>query len=103
MADTFGRFAALPIGPLLAARDGGLTLTTTEAADINRMARSDIALATGTAGVEFAVWGDDDMAAIIGLTMTHRRDVAGARHPRSTGRHRAATVAAASPRTATAA
>ncbi|MFG6111122.1 hypothetical protein [Stenotrophomonas nematodicola] len=70
MADTFGRFAALPIGPLLAARDGGLTLTTTEAADINRMARSDIALATGTAGVEFAVWGDDDMAAIIGLTMT---------------------------------
>jgi hypothetical protein len=69
MADTFGRFAALPIGPLLAARDGGLTLTTTEAADRDRMARSDISLAAGTAGVEFAVWGDDDMAAIVGLVM----------------------------------
>lgn len=69
MADTFGRFAALPIGPLLAARDGGLTLTTTEASDLNRMARSDIGLATGTAGVEFAVWGDDDLVAIVGLAM----------------------------------
>jgi hypothetical protein len=69
MADTFGRFAALPIGPLLAARDGGLTLTTTEAADLNRMARSDIGLASGIAGVEFAVWGDDDLAAIVGLAM----------------------------------
>lgn len=69
MADTFGRFAALPIGPLLAARDGGLTLTTTGAANLDRMARSDISLADGTAGVEFAVWGDDDMAAVIGLAM----------------------------------
>lgn len=67
MADTFGRFAALPIGPLLAARDGGLTLTTTAAADLSRMARSDISQAEGTVGVEFAVWGDDDMSAVVGI------------------------------------
>ncbi|WP_312327938.1 hypothetical protein [Stenotrophomonas sp.] len=67
MAETFGRFAAAPIGPLLAARDGGLTLATTAAADLNRMARSDIAQAEGTVGVEFAVWGDDEMAAVVGI------------------------------------
>lgn len=67
MANTFGRFAALPIGPLLAARDGGLTLATTAAADLNRMARSDIAQAEGTVGVEFAVWGEDEMAAVVGI------------------------------------
>ncbi len=67
MAGTFGRFAAAPIGPLLAARDGGLTLATTAAADINRMARSDIAQTEGTVGVEFAVWGEDEMAAVVGI------------------------------------
>ena len=67
MADTFGRFAAQPIGPLLAARDGGLTLATTAAADLSRMALSDFALSTGTAGVEFAVWGDDVLAAMVGV------------------------------------
>jgi hypothetical protein len=67
MVDTFGRFAALPIGPLLAAREGGLTLATTGPADIYRHARSDIALESGRAGVEFAVWGEDDMAAMVGL------------------------------------
>lgn len=67
MAGTFGRFAAAPIGPLLAARDGGLTLATTAAADLNRMARSDIAQTEGTVGVEFAVWGDDEMAAVVGI------------------------------------
>lgn len=67
MADTFGRFAALPIGPLLAARDGGLTLATTAAADTNRCARSDFALADGLVGVEFALWGDDDLAAVVGF------------------------------------
>jgi len=67
MADNFGRFAAVPIGPLLAARDGGLTLATTAAANINRMAKSDVAQSTGTVGVEFAVWGDDPMAAVIGV------------------------------------
>lgn len=67
MAETFGRFAAAPIGPLLAARDGGLTLATTAAADLNRMARSDIAQTEGTVGVEFAVWGDDEMAAVVGI------------------------------------
>lgn len=67
MAETFGRFAAAPIGPLLAARDGGLTLATTAAADLNRMARSDIAQTEGTVGVEFAVWGEDEMAAVVGI------------------------------------
>lgn len=67
MAETFGRFAAAPIGPLLAARDGGLTLATTAAADLNRMARSDIAQAEGSVGVEFAVWGDNEMAAVVGI------------------------------------
>lgn len=67
MAGTFGRFAAAPIGPLLAARDGGLTLATTAAADLNRMARSDIAQTEGTVGVEFAVWGEDEMAAVVGF------------------------------------
>jgi hypothetical protein len=67
MADNFGRFAAVPIGPLLAARDGGLTLATTAAANINRMAKSDVAQSTGTVGVEVAVWGDDPMAAVIGV------------------------------------
>ncbi|WP_433925694.1 hypothetical protein [Stenotrophomonas nematodicola] len=67
MADTFGRFAALPIGPLLAARDGGLTLATTAAAEIHHMARSDLALDHGTFGAEFAVWGDDPMAAVVGV------------------------------------
>jgi hypothetical protein len=67
MAGTFGRFAAAPIGPLLAARDGGLTLATTAAADLNRMARSDIAQTEGAVGVEFAVWGDDEMAAVVGI------------------------------------
>jgi hypothetical protein len=67
MAGTFGRFAAAPIGPLLVARDGGLTLATTAAADLNRMARSDIAQTEGTVGVEFAVWGEDEMAAVVGI------------------------------------
>lgn len=67
MADNFGRFAAVPIGPLLAARDGGLTLATTAAANISRMAKSDVAQSTGTVGVEFAVWGDDPMSAVVGI------------------------------------
>ncbi len=67
MADTFGRFSALPIGPLLAARDGGLTLATTAAANGSRCARSDFALGSGTVGVEFAVWGDDALAAVVGF------------------------------------
>lgn len=70
MTDTFGRFGALPIGPLLAARDGGLTLATSAAADLNRMARSDVSVDSGTAGVEFAVWGEDDLAAVVGLVGT---------------------------------
>lgn len=67
MADTFGRFAALPIGPQLAARDGGLTLATTGPADLKRMARSDMTQSAGTVGVEFALWGEDEMSAVVGI------------------------------------
>lgn len=67
MTDTFGRFAATPIGPLLAARDGGLTLATTGATTLASHARSDFGLDAGTVGVEFAVWGDDALAALVGF------------------------------------
>lgn len=67
MTDTFGRFAALPIGPLLAARDGGLTLATTGATSLTSHARSDFSLNAGTVGVEFAVWGDDAVTALVGF------------------------------------
>ena len=49
MTDTFGRFAATPIGPVLAARDGGLTLATTTnpAVRANRGAWSPLRAGTG--------------------------------------------------------
>ncbi len=49
MTDTFGRFAATPIGPVLASRDGGLTLATTGATTLASHARSDFSLDAGTA------------------------------------------------------
>lgn len=64
---TYARFAAAPIGPLLSARDGGLTLTVTGAADINRTARSDVSQSSGTHGIEFALWGEDGLIAVVGL------------------------------------
>lgn len=64
------RFASTPIGPLLAARDGGLRITVAGAADINRAARSDVSHTTGTHGVEFAFWGDDPLVAEVGLIAT---------------------------------
>lgn len=68
MARTFARFAAIPIGPQLAARDGGLTLTTTAApVSVSRLARSDVAQASDTHGAEFAFWGDDALVAVIGV------------------------------------
>ncbi|MEN5204055.1 hypothetical protein ABE473_06310 [Stenotrophomonas sp. TWI700] len=67
MTDTFGRFAANPIGPLLAARDGGLTLATTGATAPTSHARSDFSRDAGTVGVEFAVWGDDAVTALVGF------------------------------------
>lgn len=67
MTDTFGRFAALPIGPALAARDGGLTLSTTAATPLASHARSNFSLDAGTVGVEFAVWGDDAISALVGF------------------------------------
>jgi hypothetical protein len=35
--------------------------------EIHHMARSDVALDHGTFGAEFAVWGDDPMAAVVGV------------------------------------
>jgi len=64
---TFARFAATPIGPGLAARDGGLTLTTLGQVNTVRMARSDIANTAGACGVEFVAWGDDPQSAIVGV------------------------------------
>jgi len=64
---TFARFAATPIGPGLAARDGGLTLTTLGQVNTVRAARSDITNTTGACGVEFVTWGDDVQGAIVGV------------------------------------
>lgn len=64
---TYARFAASPIGPLLSARDGGLILTATGAANINRAARSDVSQTSGAHGVEFAAWGEDPLTAVVGI------------------------------------
>jgi len=64
----YARFASLPIGPLLVAGDGGLTLTTdTDGANLDRTAISDVAHAAGTHGAEFTFWGDADLLAAVGL------------------------------------
>ena len=55
MPKTYARFAAAPIGPSLAARDGGLTLTTTAAADINRTGTLDIGEAVAMPGVDLGL------------------------------------------------
>lgn len=67
MPKTYARFAAAPIGAQLAARDSGLTLTTTAISTISRAARSDIGITAGTAGAEFVFWGDDVLSAVIGI------------------------------------
>lgn len=62
------RFASLPIGPGLAALDGGVTLTTTvNAANLNRTARSDVARSSGVVGAEFTFWGDAALLGAIGV------------------------------------
>jgi len=63
---TFATFSSTPIGPDLAARDGGLTLTTL-GNGAPGSARSNIANATGQCGVEFVSWGEDAQSAIIGI------------------------------------
>lgn len=68
MAKVYSRFAASPIGPGFVVRDGGLTLTTsidnhTGAA----AARGDIAVSSGTRGVEFVIDGDAPLVADIGM------------------------------------
>ncbi len=69
MPTVFGRFAASPLGPQLSVDAGGLLLTTNAAAGgVARIARSDVAVSSGTRGVEFAFWGDDSLAAVVGIT-----------------------------------
>lgn len=64
----YARFASAPIGPSLATRDGGLTLTTlANALSLARTARSDVAHSAGTHGAEFTFWGDGALSAAIGV------------------------------------
>jgi len=63
---TFATFSAAPIGPGLAARDGGLTLTTL-GNGLTGTARSTIALDEGPCGVECVAWGDEAHTAIVGV------------------------------------
>ncbi|WP_296280536.1 hypothetical protein [Pseudoxanthomonas sp.] len=70
MARAFARFAAAPIGPSMAVRDGGLSLVTTaDGIDGNRNARSDVGYSTGLRGAEFTLWGDADLFADIGVVL----------------------------------
>src|SRR4051794_14241798 len=71
MSRTYARFSASPIGPLLLAADGGLTLTTdTDGADLQRTAIATVAQASGNHGAEFTFWGDADLQAAIGVVQT---------------------------------
>jgi len=68
---SYARFAASPIGPLLLASDGGLTLTTdTDGADLQRTAVGTVAQTAGTHGAEFTFWGDADLQAVIGVVQS---------------------------------
>ena len=68
MSTLFARFAASPIGPSLAARDGGLTLTTTaNGLNASRAARSDVAHSSGVRGAEFVFWGEADFSQGVGV------------------------------------
>lgn len=68
MPRQYARFSPAPIGPGLAATDGGLVVTTTLASlDVQRAARSDIAHSSGDHGVEFTFWGESPLVAAIGL------------------------------------
>lgn len=68
MPREYARFASIPIGPSLAATDGGLTLTTLSAGlNVQRTARANVPHSSGSRGVEFVFWGDDPLIAAIGL------------------------------------
>lgn len=67
MARSYGRFAAAPIGPQYAVRNGGLIVTAT-APVVGGLARSDIELTSGAHGAEFVFWGDDPMFGVVGVT-----------------------------------
>ncbi len=69
MSRTYARFAATPIGPNLAARDGGLTLTTTVASSSMQSARTDVAMDSGTHGFECVFWGDNALTAGMGFCL----------------------------------
>ncbi len=70
MTQNFARFASSPIGTGLVARDGGLTLSTLGVTGVDRFARSDVGIGSGTFGAEFVVWGEDDVSAVVGVANT---------------------------------
>jgi hypothetical protein len=70
MARAFARFADAPIGPFLAVRDGGQSVVTTaNALDGARTARSTVGYANGIRGAEFAFWGEAVLNGGIGVVL----------------------------------
>lgn len=69
MTPTYARWSSSPIGVDLGVEDGGLTLATLATASISRLGRSNIAHDSGTHGVEFCFWGDDEVQATVGAVM----------------------------------
>jgi len=68
MPQAYARFAAAPIGPAMAARDGGQTVVTTaDGINGSRNARSDVGHSTGVRGAEFTLWGDAAVFGDIGV------------------------------------
>ena len=67
MTNSYARWAASPIDEHLLVEDAGLTLTSNATTTRIGMARSDIAQAVGTHGVEVMFWGDDALDATFGV------------------------------------
>lgn len=66
---TFGMWSSSPLGAGLSVGAGGVTMSAAAALPVARLARSNIAHDEGTHGVEFCFWGDDPLAASIGVVM----------------------------------
>lgn len=67
----YAKFAPSPVGPALAVRDNGMTVTTTSnALNRARTARSTAFANSGICGCEFVFWGDGALVANIGVTQT---------------------------------
>ncbi|WP_202618360.1 hypothetical protein, partial [Escherichia coli] len=62
-------WSSSPLGAGLSVGAGGVTMSAAAALPVARLARSNIAHDEGTHGVEFCFWGDDPLAASIGVVM----------------------------------